>query len=403
MTELQTANVHPQAGGRYKVDVSRGARVRRVASEWFSRPDDERYLSLSTLHAAVEDRSALSRTRTVESSAVRVEASREDPERLALLLPGAEEPIVPTHWSFGQLASLVGAPAAYLRDLPASLASINLQYGLSTHRAEPLKTLESRDAASGRGRIELRAVTGPDYGRIHDHELVRAVRRIAGDGTGDTRWKVPGVLDWGTGIYNPHVDVSRETTTLYASDRDVFMFLVDDLNPIETGRLPDGSPDLYFRGFYCWNSEVGARTLGIASFYLRAVCQNRNLWGVEDFQEIAIRHSKHAADRFALEAAPALARFADSSPLPFVEGVRAARERIVARSDEERAEFLRKRGFSRGETAAIIDTVLAEEGRPPASVFDFVQGITAAARRKPHQDARLALEGRARALMAQAP
>ena len=38
---------------------------------------------------------------------------------------------------------------------------------------------------------------------------------------------------------------------------------------------------------------MGAKTLGIASFYLRAVCQNRNLWGVEDFQEITIRHSKH--------------------------------------------------------------------------------------------------------------
>jgi hypothetical protein len=35
------------------------------------------------------------------------------------------------------------------------------------------------------------------------------VQRIAGDGTGDTRWKVPGVLDWSTGIYNPQVDISR--------------------------------------------------------------------------------------------------------------------------------------------------------------------------------------------------
>ena len=58
----------------------------------------------------------------------------------------------------------------------------------------------------------------------------------------------------------------------------------------------------------------------MASFYLRAVCQNRNLWGVEDFQEISIRHSKYAASRFVHEAAPALARFADSSALPFVNG-----------------------------------------------------------------------------------
>jgi hypothetical protein len=365
-----------------------------VSSEWFSRPADERYLSLTDLHAAVQGRSERSRTRTVESAAIRVEASREDAERLKLIVPGSDAPVAPTHWSFGQLAGLVGAPAAYLRQLPASLAGINLQYGLASHRAEQVKTLEIED-----GRVELRADTGPDYGRIYDHELVAAVRRIAGDGVGDTRWKVPGVLDWSTGVYNPRVDVTKDTTTLYASDRDVFLFLVDNLNPIEAGKLPDGSPDLYFRGFYCWNSEVGAKTLGIASFYLRAVCQNRNLWGVEDFQEITIRHSKYAATRFAHEAAPALTRFANSSALPFVNGIKAAREQIVASSDEDRSEFLRKRGFSKAETTKIIETVLVEEGHPPTSVFDFVQGITALARDKPHQDARLDYETRAKKLL----
>jgi len=393
MTNVEVLDAGRHGAGSYKVDASRGQRIGRVSSEWFSRPDDERFLSLSDLFEAVRTRAERSRTRTVESADVRVEASREDPERLSLILPGKPMPITPTHWSFGQLASLVSAPAAYLRQLPSALAGINLQYGLSTHRAEQVKTLETDD-----GRLELRAVTGPDYGRIYDHELVSAVQRIAGNGTGDTRWKVPGVLDWSTGIYNPRVDVTRDTTTLYASDRDVFLFLVDDLNPIEAGRLPDGSPDIYFRGFYTWNSEVGAKTLGMASFFLRAVCQNRNIWGAEDFQEITIRHSKYAASRFAHEAAPALTRFAESSPAPFVNGIRAARAAIVARTDEDRAEFLRKRGFGRTETAKIIETVLAEEGRPPESVFDFVQGITAIARDKPHQDARLDLEARAKKL-----
>ena len=50
------------------------------------------------------------------------------------------------------------------------------------------------------------------------------LQRIAGDGTGDTRWKVPGVLDWSTMTHNPFVDVSKDSTTLYASDRDVFLF-----------------------------------------------------------------------------------------------------------------------------------------------------------------------------------
>ncbi|WP_084399813.1 DUF932 domain-containing protein [Henriciella aquimarina] len=397
MTNLETLDGRRDASGGYKVDISRGERIGRVSSEWFSRPDDERYLSLSELYASVKGRAERSRTRTVESAAIRVEAHRDDPENLALILPEAEAPVAPTHWSFGQLASLVSAPAAYLRQLPAPLAGINLQYGLTSHRAEQIKTLETED-----GRTELRAVTGPDYGRIYDHELVAAVQKIAGNGTGDTRWKVPGTLDWSSGVYNPMVDITKDTTTLYASDRDVFLFLVDDMNPIEAGTLPDGSPDLYFRGFYCWNSEVGAKTLGIASFYLRAVCQNRNLWGVEDFQEISIRHSKYAANRFAHEAAPALTRFADSSPRPFIEGIRAARERIVAHSDDDRTDFLRKRGFSKAETARIVETVLAEEGRPPESVFDFVQGITAVARSKPQQDARLDMEGKAKKLLERA-
>src|SRR6476659_1699533 len=393
MTQLNVLDAGRGEHGGYKVDVSRGERVGRVSSEWFSRPADERYLSLSELHAAVRGRAERSRTRTAESAAIRVEANH-DAERLALILPGEEAPLVPTHWSFGQLAGIVGAPATYLRQLPATLAGINLQYGLTAHRAEQVKTLEVED-----GRVELRAVTGPDYGRIYDHELVAAVQKIAGNGTGDTRWKIPGVLDWSTGLYNPCVDVTKNTTTLYASDRDVFLFLVDDLNPIEAGTLPDGSPDLYFRGFYCWNSEVGAKTLGIASFYLRAVCQNRNLWGVEDFEEITIRHSTFAAQRFAHEAAPALTSFANSSPAPFVAGIKAARERIVARSDEDRTAFLRKRGFSKAETTKIIETVLLEESRPPESIFDFVQGITRVARDKPHQDTRLEMEGKAKKLL----
>jgi len=394
MTQLSVLDARRDASGGYKVDVGRGERIGRVSSEWFSRPADERYLSLSELAHSVRDRADRSRTRMVESALIHVEANRSDPERLALILPGTDTPIAPTHWSFGQLASLVGAPAAYLRQLPAPLAAINLQYGLTSNRAEQIKTLEADN-----GRVELRAVTGPDYGRIYDYELVEAVQRIAGNGTGDTRWKVPGVLDWSTGIYNPRVDITKDTTTLYASDRDVFLFLVDDLNPIEAGRLPDGSPDLYFRGFYCWNSEVGAKTLGMASFYLRAVCQNRNLWGVEYFEEITIRHSKYAANRFAHEAAPALANFANSSALPFVNGIKMARERIVARTDEDRIDFLRRRGFSKAETGKIIDTVLAEEGRPPETIFDFVQGITAVARDKPHQDARLDMEAKAKKLL----
>ncbi|MGO7162193.1 DUF932 domain-containing protein [Rhizobium johnstonii] len=392
MTTLTSNNL--SARSAFKVDISRGERIGRVSSEWFSRPDDERFLSLSDLYDTVRSRAERAHARTIESAAIRVEATRDNAERLELLVPGQRQTIAPTHWSYGHLCSLVGAPATYMRQLPAPLAAINLQHGLLNHRAELVKTLEMDD-----GRLELRAVTGPEYGRIWDHELVSAVMKIAGNGTGDTMWKVPGVLDWATMSHNPFVDITKDTTTLYGSDRDVFLFLVDDTHPIEAGRLPNGEPDLYFRGFYAWNSEVGSKTLGIASFYLRAVCANRNLWGTENFEEITIRHSKFAAQRFAHEAAPALTTFANSSPAPFIAGIRAARERIVAREDDDRENFLRRRGFSKGETGKVIEMVLSEEGRPPESVFDFVQGITALARTKTNQDTRLELEGKAKKLL----
>src|ERR1700721_2722889 len=155
-----TQNEQPVSGG-FRVDVSRGERIGRVSSEVFSRPDAERYLSLTDLYDAVRRRAERAQTRTVESRAVKVEASRDSAERLALIVPGRDEPVAPTHWSFGQLCTLVGAPSSYMRQLPAPLAGINLQHGLLSHRAELVKTLEADD-----GRVELSAVTGRGYGRI---------------------------------------------------------------------------------------------------------------------------------------------------------------------------------------------------------------------------------------------
>ncbi|TIS52861.1 MAG: hypothetical protein E5X11_15470, partial [Mesorhizobium sp.] len=65
-------------------------------------------------------------------------------------LPDAHTTVAPTHWSFGQLASLVGAPATYLRQLPAALAGINL------HMME----LEKLVAAGG---MPMRSMTRTEF------------------------------------------------------------------------------------------------------------------------------------------------------------------------------------------------------------------------------------------------
>jgi len=70
----------------------------------------------------------------------------------------------------------------------------------------------------------------------------------------------------------------------YASDRDVFLFLVDDTHPIEAGRWRTDRR-FVFPGLLLLELEVGSKT-SHRPFYLRAVCMNRNLWGVENFEEI---------------------------------------------------------------------------------------------------------------------
>src|SRR3546814_18345623 len=94
------------------------------------------------------------------SRAIRVEATSDNPERLTLLLRDRDAPVAPTHWSFGQLCSLVGAPSGYLRQLPAALAGINMQHGLLAHRGELMKTLEDRKSVVSGKSVSVRVDLG---------------------------------------------------------------------------------------------------------------------------------------------------------------------------------------------------------------------------------------------------
>jgi hypothetical protein len=378
-----------KVSGPYKVDVARGGHSGALSSQWHSRPDDQRFLTLEDLYDHVASRRECSWAASVECQAVKVKAQMDNPTGLALELQDGRL-LTPNHWSFGQLARQVGAPPSYLRTLPAPLAGINLQHGLQTYRGE-ISKFYATDVDQG---TELRAVTSPTYGRIHDAEVVDAVMRTAGDD-----WKVPGVLNWTTGMYDPNAPVSKRSTTLYASDRDVFVFLCRDNHPIEVGKLRDGSPDYLFPGFLAYNSETGSKSFGLETMFMRAICQNRNLWGVEQHSKLRLVHSKGAPDRFLEQAHPQLEYFANMAIAPIVSKVGAAKATIVAREDDDRKQFLTDRGFSKRQTKDILETVLGQDNKAAESIWDFCQGITAYARDIPHQDARIDVERIAGRLM----
>jgi len=367
-----------------------------VASNWANRPADEKFLSLDDMlsykiRSRDESEQEIVNTHDIE---VYGQIDEQNPQQGDLVLEYNGQQVNPTNWSFNQIASLAGAPAGYLRDLPAPIAADAIQWGLRHNRSKELiKTLKQGD--------RLRAATGPDYGRIFDMEVLQPVMDLVDRSGG--RWKIPGMITGqknGFAVYDPHVPVSMETTTLFASDRDIFIFLVDDLNPIEIGKLPNGDPDLMFRGFYAWNSETGSKTAGIASMYLRGVCMNRNLWGVENFEEIKIRHTKFAGDRFTHEARPALQSFAHGSSGSLVQGVREAQNAKIASDKDEAISFLNRRaGLSMRMAKAAYSRHDQEEQKPLRTVWDAAQAITSIARDIPHQDNRVDMEKKAGALL----
>jgi hypothetical protein len=385
----------PETSTAFRVDPSRGGHNGEVSMQWMARPADQRFLSLTDLHDFKKkfwEGSFQSRAKTDSFELIAPEIKEQaDLHRLSVGVKidlgdriDARE-VSPTHWAFGQMAGLAKSPASFLRELPSPLVSDVLTWRLRHAR-------EIEEIKLYGGATELYAATGPDYGRIPDYEVVEAVRAVAGTGRGEMRWKIPGVLDWNTNIYNPEAPVTSDSTTLYASDRDVFMFLVDDRNPIEVGKLNSGEPDLMFRGFYVQNSEVGSRSLKLAAFYLRGVCMNRNLWGVEGFEELRINHTRLAPDRWLRQAVPALNAYASGSAAKLVAGVQAAKAATVAKDHDEAVAFLTSRKFSLSRAKAVLEQGEKEEGRPPRSIWDMAQAITANARNLLNTDDRLEQE-----------
>lgn len=351
--------------------------IKEASHQWATRPDDERYLSLADLKEAVARRKRESWTATPSAADLRVvpEAGQVGVE---LYDPtyGARRVVHPTHWGFGQLSQYAKAPATYLRSLPAELASINLQWGLEHN---PMRS-DSLVLGQTNGDNVLRAMTSTSYGRIWDIQVVEAVERVNQSG----RWQVP-AASYTT--KNP-----KRATTLYASDRDVFLFLVDPSNPIEVG-----GEELY-RGFYTWNSEVGSAVFGLCTFLYRTVCDNRIIWGATEIKELRIRHTGGAPERFAYEGAKYLTQYAEESTYKTVEQITHAQRFEVGKDDEAVTSWLRARGFTDALAKNTVASAKAEEGQA-RSLWDVVNGVTAYARTLSHTDSRVQLEQAAGKLM----
>lgn len=348
--------------------------------QWTTRPADERYTSLHDMHSHFVEQRQLSREMCVSSR--RLECVPDANNKGLMLAGPSGHAYAPTNWAFGQLANLAGAPAGYLRNLPSPIAADCINYGLKYSRdVEDIGVLLYKN-----GSPILRAATGPRYGRIWNHEITDALTRQFGDGvTGD--FKVPGE-------FGQAVEVTKANTTLFAGDRDMFVFLADEKNRIEVPNRRNGESGLMARGFFVWNSEVGSATFGLASFLFDYVCCNRIVWGAAEFKQVTIRHTSSAPDRWLEEVAPAIQAYANSSTGSVVHAIEDAKAKRLDDVDG----FLAQR-FGKRMVDGIKAAHFADEHRPIETVWDVVTGVTAKARSIEHQDTRVALERLAGQLM----
>lgn len=358
----------------------------QASAQWASRPFDERFVSLLDLHRHTDSIRQRSQGKVVSSRKVQFQP-KPGAERTHLQVVGETGAVAePTHWSFGQLAALAGAPAGYLRTLPSTIVADNLNYGMRFNReAEDVGVLLTRspdgvgETASMGQRLEVRAATGPRYGRIWNADITQSLVDRFGDGvTGD--WKVPGE-------FGKDVPVTKANTTLYASDRDMFVFLADEHNRVEMPNRRNGQKGSLARGFFVWNSEVGSQSIGAAFFLFDYVCCNRIVWGAEGFKEFRLRHTVSAPDRWLEEITPVLVEYGNSKAATVETALAAAQAKKLDDVDE----FLRNR-FTAKDATLYKAAHEREEGRPIETVWDVVTGMTAHAKTITFQDDRVAVE-----------
>ena len=338
----------------------------KANKQWSTRPADETFESIGALWAATRAyRGSAVEAKEVPVSTLRVEAT--DGE--LVLLGKAERPATLTNWAFGQLAGRIGAPASYLRDLPATLAAQNVNHGL--------KRLADGDAGTTNlllhknGSYVVRALTSDKYRRIWNSDVAERLEQLVED---QPYWKLP----QGYNRFQSETDTrTMAPRGCYASDHDMFVFLIDEDHPVEVR----GQTQPLKRGFFVWNSEVGAASFGIMTFLYDAVCGNNIVWGAQNVIETRIRHVGNNVNARAFgQLAVEVRKYAESSVSDLEAQIETAQTRVIGakRADVMDAIFgKRVPGLTRALVGDAYDRA-EKVGRygAPNTVWALVNGIT---------------------------
>lgn len=354
--------------------------------EYANRPPDEHFASTDALlHAAQVDKQ-LSKEVTYNLRDLQIKTTqdpddttdgRADP-RVSLHLQSPKGTARFTHWSFGQLCRTVGAPAAYLRDLPPAIAADALNYGLHDAAESGTSANILVRAANGHPEPTIRACTSDSYGRLWDADLYGSVsRQILST---DNRWTLPPT--W-----------TGEPAGAYRGDRDSFLIVTNGGSIVhDPSRSTDGDGTMY-RGILIRNSEVGASSVVIETILFRAICGNHLLWGAVSDRTFRRRHFGSHVLRDTVREISAIAyRWAQQSTARDSAIIRAMIDTEIAHTKEAVIDELRALGATKEQAESAY--VLCEQTEPasPRSYWGLTQGLTRLAQQQDYQDERYQLD-----------
>lgn len=354
--------------------------LQTASMQWATRPADQRFPSLADLQTV---------TRRYQTEAVEVERPYSElsivPDGDGLTLHTPKGGAALGWWSMGQVSRSVGAPAGYLRQLPATLAAENLNVGLRRLvSAEPDKTASI--LLNRNGDLRVRAVTSDRYARIWNADVVERLVRLQGRGP----WQpAPAAFDGSRG--------------LYASDSDMFAFMVDNGRRIFERRLDGGLS----RGFFVSNSEVGAASFAITTFLYAFICGNHLVWEASQVKEVRLRHIGSADVRGLREIEATLIRYADASAHDDEARIERAITYSLGMNKDEALDKVFSLHIPALTRSRIEDAITQAETAPevlsvgasPYSVWGVAQGLTRVSQSEPATEDRVAIDRGAGRLM----
>lgn len=345
--------------------------------QWAKRPADQRFPNLEALYEFTLSRKHSASEGLTSLGDVTLQAKPDGGITINSSMPESYL----THWSFGQLCSRAGVPAGFLRTLSPELAVDCLNFSLGKTELEGKILLREPNVVNANYSQRLAAAfTSANYGRIWDVDVVSSIQEAVR----------------GTAWHTPFADSTEgsENAGLYASDRDMFVFLINDANPIEI------EDTRLYRGFFCWNSETGASTFGLTTFLYNCICGNHIVWGAEQVSELRIVHRQKAVNRFYREAIPVITEFVESRSQNdrITDVLFRAMHTPVGNNPEEVKKWFKPRNFTRNEVSLAWKTGLAE-GNDVGTLWGMLQGFTADARQKANASDRVDLERRAGRLL----